>query len=107
MSYRQTFLKWNTSSKNQEGMSDTKPYYKLSYQDGTFFKTMNSHRRPSTEHFIQRTSTNNLMSRQMMTDMENNQSLVKFGHFFSSRNKAAKRATSIPSTRSKSNTKQT
>ena len=91
-------------NRNQDGFSEMKPYKMLSYQDTPLFKTMNSHRRPSTEHFIDR-GNNNFQSKQMLSDMGNQQSLVKFGNFFSSRNKIDKRATSIQSTRSKSNTK--
>lgn len=91
--------------RNQDGFSDVNQYRMLSYQDTPLFKTMNSNRRPSTDHFIDRGNNKNHQPKLMLTDMANQQSLVKFGNFFSSRNKADKRATSIQSTRSKSNTK--
>ena len=85
-------------------MSINKLYYMPATEDNKFFQTATSGR-PVTEYFKQRGSTSNLQSKLMMTEMGKNNSLIKIGNFFSSRKKQSSRATSIPSTRSKSNTK--
>ena len=91
-----------------DGTQKLIPINKL-YLKSTLYETQNFHtinsNRPTTEYAKQRGSMTNLHSKLMMTDKSKNQSLVKFGNFFSSRKQKSIRAASIPSTRSKSNTK--